>query len=618
MKTSHSAQNYLQVDLPQGAKVRLGKGSINDIQFSPDNTQLAVASSIGIWIYDTHTGEELNLLTGHRGSVSSIVYSPNGHILASGGRDGTVRLWNVKRGMPLKTLQIHVFQSSGVYSVAFQNDGHILACGGCTNVIFEGGQMVGEEYSVFLWKTEVDLSKTTHGLRTVPLAGLTETLQHKGFSNSVVFSSDGTHLASGSEDGTIRLWNTKNGELLKTLNMPKPFRPHTKTVKSLAFCSNGRILASGGAGLMQLWDVERGKLLKPQPWGFFNFLGGPYSARFSPDGSILAMSSDLNNISLWDITTDEHLKTLLHTDMPNANVTSFAFSPDGCTLASGSQDGTVLLWDIDNVKGTPTPAIASIVQPAPISDIATRGNRFIPTEKNTESQNRESQIRQICTERSITTLFHFTRIENLQSILKEGLLGRSTLEARGKQFLFNDNDRADWCPEANCLSISFPNYKMFYITRKEKEEVEAVKDSHWVVLLLRAEILWELECAFCQTNAASGVVRPLLSKEQIDEQKRPEVLKNMFTKDYYDSIRKIQMSRQTLQIPDNYTTDPQAEILVFDPIPTRYIKEVHFYEEIAREEWLSNNQKAYLQTFRFHREYFLGRRDWQFWQKKAP
>ena len=585
MKTNH----YTQENLPEGAKTRLGKGSINDIQFSPDSTQLAVASSIGIWIYDTRTGEELNLLTGHRGSVSSIAYSPNGHLLASGGRDDTVQLWDAKRSMPLKTLRIYAFQPSGVYSVAFQNDGHLLASGGCTNAIFEGVQMTGEEHGAFLWKAEIDLSETMHGLRTVTSDVHTETLRHKGFSNSVAFSSDGSRLATGSEDGTVRLWDTKNSELLKTLNMPEPILPHTKTVKSLAFCSDGRILASGGAGRMRLWDVERGKLLKPQSWGFFNFLGGPYSARFSPDGCILAMSSDLNNISLWDITTDKHLKTLLHTDMPNANVTSFAFSPDGRTLASGSQDGTVLLWDVDIAKGTPTPAIASIVQPVLISDS-------------------ESQIRQICMEHGITTLVHFTRIENLQNILQEGLLGRSLLEVREQQFLPNDLKRLDRHKEAICLSISFPNYQLF--SKFSRSDNTGQPDySGWVVLVLDAKVLWELNCAFCQENAASSKVRYI----PLEERKKPDALKDMFVDVCIDTKGDV-YKRQSLQIPNHYPTHPQAEVLVFNSIPVKYIKEVHFYNETALEQLRDGNPRNYPSRLTVNQQYFQYGRNQVVWQ----
>ena len=81
------AQDYTQWHLPEGAKLRLGKGSVQDIAYSPDGSRLAVASSIGIWIYDAQTGEALDLLTGHTGSVNSVVFSPDGSTLASADDD---------------------------------------------------------------------------------------------------------------------------------------------------------------------------------------------------------------------------------------------------------------------------------------------------------------------------------------------------------------------------------------------------------------------------------------------------------------------------------------------------------------------------------------------------
>ena len=88
------AQDYTTWNLPEGAKARLGKGTIEDIQFSPDNKLLAVAGSIGVWIYDVDTDEELALLTGHTGIVTSVAFSPDGETLASGSWDYTIRLWN--------------------------------------------------------------------------------------------------------------------------------------------------------------------------------------------------------------------------------------------------------------------------------------------------------------------------------------------------------------------------------------------------------------------------------------------------------------------------------------------------------------------------------------------
>ena len=89
------AQDYTKFNLPKGATARLGKGWISEIAYSPDGTLLAVAGSIGIWLYDTATHQEVALLTGHTSKVSSIAFSPDGRTLASGSGDGTVLLWDV-------------------------------------------------------------------------------------------------------------------------------------------------------------------------------------------------------------------------------------------------------------------------------------------------------------------------------------------------------------------------------------------------------------------------------------------------------------------------------------------------------------------------------------------
>ena len=89
------AQAYNKWKLPAGAKMRLGKGNVNDLKFSPDETRLVVACSTGIWIYDVSRGKELDLLTEHTGSVNSVCFSVDGKTLASGSRDGTILLWDM-------------------------------------------------------------------------------------------------------------------------------------------------------------------------------------------------------------------------------------------------------------------------------------------------------------------------------------------------------------------------------------------------------------------------------------------------------------------------------------------------------------------------------------------
>ena len=94
--------------LPKARKWRLGKGRITGIQFSPTGSRFAVATSIGIWMYDAHTGEELALLTvlpGEGRVVTTIAFSPDGRTLASGEEGGVGRLWDVITGKPIVTFK---------------------------------------------------------------------------------------------------------------------------------------------------------------------------------------------------------------------------------------------------------------------------------------------------------------------------------------------------------------------------------------------------------------------------------------------------------------------------------------------------------------------------------
>ena len=112
------AQDYIRWSLPEGAKARLGKGEITgNVAYAPDGTRLAVASSIGIWVYDAQTGEELDLLAGHTGDVYSVSFSPDGSTLASGSSDGTIHLWDTGSGEHVRTLSGHTGWVESVSSV---------------------------------------------------------------------------------------------------------------------------------------------------------------------------------------------------------------------------------------------------------------------------------------------------------------------------------------------------------------------------------------------------------------------------------------------------------------------------------------------------------------------
>ena len=313
-----AAEDPTQLGLPEGVKARLGKGDINEIAYSPDGTLLAVASQIGIWLYDIDTLQERALLTGHTSGVTSVSFSPDGNTIASGSEGGTVRLWDVATTTQTRTLTGH---TGSVTSVSFSPDGNTIASGSSDN-------------TVRLW----DVNTGLH-LRT--FTGHTRDVE------SVSFSSDGQTLASsgGSWDDTVRLWDVNTGRHLRTLT------GHTGAVYSVSFSPDGQTLASGSWKEVRLWDVNTGSqisTLTGDRCGCQSLqslhTGWVYSVSFSPDGETLASGSSDDTVRLWDANTGSHLQTLTgHTSA----VYSVSFSPDGQTLASGSSDGTVRLWDVN-------------------------------------------------------------------------------------------------------------------------------------------------------------------------------------------------------------------------------------------------------------------------------
>lgn len=136
----------LTLGLTTVASSRLHGGFIDQITYSPDGNRIAMANKIGIWIYDAHTGTELNRLIGKTGRVLSITYSPDGATIASGDTNGTIRLWDAGAGQHKATLKGH---TSSIWSIAYSPDGSTIVTGGYDGTVRVWDANTGKHKSTF-------------------------------------------------------------------------------------------------------------------------------------------------------------------------------------------------------------------------------------------------------------------------------------------------------------------------------------------------------------------------------------------------------------------------------------------------------------------------------------
>ncbi len=317
---SSSRDRTVKLWSKEGTILQTFTGHKNDVwtvSFSPDSQMIASASSDNtVKLWDRNSNPLDQTLQGHRLEVKDISFSPNG-IIATASSDQTVRLWNTDTAEPLKNLMgepLIFNHSQEVRWVSISPDGQTLAT-------------VNEDQpTVKLWNLEGELLQTLTG--------------HQKPVNALEYSPTGL-IASGSQDGTVKLW--QDGDLVETLNVQAP-------VVSIRFDDTGDLMAtatshSNGGSQVQMWSSQDTGW---QPRPIFDHPKEISEMSYSPQEELLAIAVD-RQVVLWSPSAGTSCP-IKH----QAIVRSVDFHPNGTLFASASDDQKVRLWQVDRQKFWPS------------------------------------------------------------------------------------------------------------------------------------------------------------------------------------------------------------------------------------------------------------------------
>ena len=299
------------VDLDSGNAVQELAGATADItaiSISGDSKTVAVASRDGmvrLWNLGEEKFELRHELECRSESVNDCDLSQDGGLLATCDDDASVILWNAEKGTLLRTLYGH---TGKVFSVSFDADDQQLVSG-------------GDDRTVKVWQLSGELHENYKG--------------HFERVSDVIFRSDGTGLVSAAHDDTVRVWNRDSMPCVAN------FPVHTDTVWSADISSDGSLIASGSEdGTIAILDGQSRKLIKRISVG-----SAVLAVAFSPDGSLLAAGSSDEFLRIWDTTSFALKKKIPASDKDTGFLWSVAFSHSGDRLAAGSADNSVRIWD---------------------------------------------------------------------------------------------------------------------------------------------------------------------------------------------------------------------------------------------------------------------------------
>lgn len=311
-----NAQDNLHNNLPAFVEERLGKGWIQDIEFSPNGDQFAVATTIGIWIYDSRTGREVHRFEGIMGGANAISYSPDGRYIAAAHQDRTIRLWDLVRinqDIEKNTLIGH---NRKIYDLTYSPDGTKLASGSADN-------------SIRLWDLK---NPATHQKGRIE----SKLLPYRDTVLTVAFSFDSQLVAGGSADGIIQVWDANTGEQIYL------FTEHTKPVEEIVFSPDRKKLVSASTDqTVRVWSLVG---VGGQLDSTISHESPVYTVSYLSNGNSLVTGSADRLIRIWNTQTYKEQQSPLkgHKD----HVSVLDCSSDSKTIVSGSPDGIVFVWDV--------------------------------------------------------------------------------------------------------------------------------------------------------------------------------------------------------------------------------------------------------------------------------
>ncbi|KAJ3126448.1 POC1 centriolar protein A [Nowakowskiella sp. JEL0407] len=321
--------------------------SIKSVAISNDGHLIASGSkdkTVRIW--NASTGKEIRALVGHGDSVNAVVFSNDGTLVVSGSGDKSVKIWNAIIGINVKTLRGH---EDAVNGIAISDDGKLVVSCSDDESVRIWNATTGQQIAILSGHDDgVNSVAISHDGKLIVSGSYDATVKiwdvgtgelirtlfgHDGGVGTVSISFDGDIVVSGSDDETLRLWNTNTGELMRILT------GHEKGVNSAALSNDGKFIVSGSYDTtIKIWNLETGEEIRT----LTGHCGGVGTVKICYDGHSIVSGSEDSSVKIWNTSIRKELLPLTgHSDW----VSSTAMSGDGDLVASGSYDTTVKIWD---------------------------------------------------------------------------------------------------------------------------------------------------------------------------------------------------------------------------------------------------------------------------------